>query len=442
MSQPFKDAVGICKAIVRNGYDAYIINARLQTRLLTGHEAQPEVDICTDAALEDLLKMFPNAAGTGGESFAYIVEGQTRINFHHADVAEASHPEEGVVRLTTRLSKKWSQTEDLPANLACPFMPRVADPLDGFADFSEGVIRFKGIQDQTLRQDYLRAVRAMRFSANFGLPIGPNTWMTILRGGQRVLDYVPVTDLMDEWRKVEAENMHEFVRLLYESMILHSLLPEVAALARIKQRKNETEEESVFDHTLAMMRHYPEELPYDWFGTLACLFHDVGKLYTAEIVDGEWTFPQHHHVGAKVTRKILARLRMAPDEIDLVCHLVRHHMRFHFMLTDKGIRRFKSLDEYPRLIEMARADIKCRAGTYKEFNHNLKMLERTEVREEELEPLLNGNEIMSILAMPPGPTVGIIRDALLNAQVRGDVQSVEQAVDFVKRYHAREQLSG
>ena len=72
----------------------------------------------------------------------------------------------------------------------------------------------------------------------------------------------------------------------------------------------------------------------------------------------------------------------------------------------------------------------------------MKMLERTEIREEELEPLLNGKEIMTILAISPGPAVGVIRDALLRAQVTGDVQSVEQAVDFVKKYSAREQLTG
>ena len=439
MSQSYKDAVGICKAIIRNGYDAYVISAKLQSTLLAG-PGQPELDICTDAPLEELQKLFPTAAPDQGDAFAQLKEGAATLHFYMADTAEASHPEETLTRLTPRLAKALVKAGELPPNLACPYMPRTPDPLDGFADFSEGVIRFKGIQDETLKQDYLRAIRAMRYAANFGLPIGPNTWMAILRGGQRVLDYVPVSEIMAEWRKVEAENMHVFVHLLYESMILHRLLPEIAALARIKQKKNETEEESVFDHTLAVMRHYPEELPYDWYGTLSCLFHDVGKLYTAEIIEGHWNFHQHHRVGAKVTRKLLSALSLEHDEVGLVCHLVRHHMRFHFMLTDKGIRRFKSLDEYPRLIEHARADIKARGGTYKEFNHNMKMLERTEIPEEDLEPLLNGREIMTILGIAPGPIVGVIRDALLQAQISGDVTSAENAVDFVTRYCAQEQI--
>ncbi len=441
MSQPYKDAVSICKAIVRNGYDAYVINAKLQNKVLK-ELAKPEIDICTDASLDELQKFFPAVLEEKDEAFAQMREGETMLHFHHTDAADGSHPEECLTRLTTRLAKKLAETDELPANVACPFLPKVRDAFDGFADFSEGIVRLKGIPDQTLKQDYLRAVRAMRFSANFSIPIGPNTWMAILRGAKRVLDYVSITDIMDEWRKVEAENMAAFVKLLYESMLLHGLIPEIAALARIRHKKNDHEDETVFDHTLDMMRHYPEELPYDWYGTLACLFHDVGKLYTAEIVEGQWTFHQHHRVGAKVARKILNHLRFNPDEVDMICHLVRGHMRFHFMLTDKGIRRFKALDDYPRLIEMARADIKSRGGSYKEFNHNMKMLERTEVREELLEPLLNGNEIMSITGMPPGPGVGLIRETLLKAQVSGDVSNVEQAVDFVRNYSAREQLGG
>lgn len=55
-------------------------------------------------------------------------------------------------------------------------------------------------------------------------------------------------------------------------------------------------------------------------------------------------------------------------------------MRFHFMMTDRGIRRFKALDEYPRLIAMSRADIQARDGSYTSFNHNMKYLDRLKRR--------------------------------------------------------------
>ena len=104
------------------------------------------------------------------------------------------------------------------------------------------------------------------------------------------------------------------------------------------------------------------------------------------------------------------------------------------MLTDRGIRRFKALDEYPRLMEMTRADIKARDGSYTYFNHNRKYLARAETPEQMLEPLLNGNQIMEFTDLPPGPMVGVIRDALLQAQIAGEVTDLESAVTFVRSY--------
>ena len=138
-----------------------------------------------------------------------------------------------------------------------------------------------------------------------------------------------------------------------------------------------------------------------------------------------------------MTRKILQRLHFDYGDIDLICHLVANHMRFHFMMTDRGIRKFKALDEYPRLIAMAKADVKAREDKFTSFNHNIKYLARAETPEQMLEPLLNGNEIMKEINLAPGPLVGSIRDALLKAQIEGKVTDRESAIAFVKVFAER-----
>ncbi|MUM77472.1 HD domain-containing protein [Pseudodesulfovibrio sp. F-1] len=437
MSQPFKDAVGFCKTIMRNGYDAYVINARLQALTLDETGSERELDICTEAGLSELRKYFPAMEeGRDKEVLGTLSEGGVTYYFYPADVDDASYTEEAVSTMTPRLLRRLEQRGDIPLSAVCPFIPKAKDMYADFADFSEGVIRFKGVPDQALKKDYSLAYRALRFAANFDKEIEANTWIAIVRNARRVLDYVPMSDFLDEWRKVEAESMHRFFRLLFDSFLLHGLIPEIAALSRVKQIKNpeSNAEETVIEHTFAVMKAYPEELPYDWFGTVACLFHDVGKLYTAEHYDGRWNFLQHHRVGAKVTRKILKRLRFEEQDIELICDLVKNHMRPHFMLTDKGIRRLRSLDEYPRIMEMVRADIKARNGSWREFNHNLKMAERADIPEDEIEPLLDGNRIMNLTGLKPGPMIGVIRDALLTAQIANDISSVEQAEAFVLQY--------
>lgn len=440
-STPFRDALSLCKAICRNGFDAYVVNPQLQEEVirLTGRQ---EVDIVADACLDDLLKILPEAQAPDENHLTAIVDqGGVRFRFYPEEMAECSHPEAAVAQLTPRIVKSLEQAGAPALELACPWLPRVADPNEGFADMADGVIRLAGMPDETLRRNYLLSVRAIRFAANFNLPIEPNTWLAIVRSARRVLDYVSISDIMDEWRKVEAENLSQFAALMYDAQILHGLMPEVAALTRVKQTSEDGGEEvTVLQHTFDSMRCYPEELPYDWFGCMALLFHGVGKLYTAQVAGGEWHFSQYADVGAKITRKILTRMRFSPEDTDLICHLVRHHHRFSYMLSDKGIRRFRALDEYPRLIEMARARLKAMRGSYKSFNHNLKLLERADVPEEMLEPLLNGNEIMDFTGLKPGPQVGVLRDQLLQAQIRGDVQSVPEAVEFVRQYVGKEKL--
>lgn len=437
MSQPFKDAVGFCKTIMRNGYDAYVVNVRLQALTLDQTGSERELDICTEAGFSELQKYFPSIEESRDKgTLGTLNEGGVTYFFYPADVDDASYTEEAVSTMTPRLLRRLEKRGDIPLSAVCPFIPKAKDLYADFADFSEGVIRFKGVPDQALKKDYSLAYRALRFAANFDKDIEANSWIAIVRNVRRVLDYVPMSDFLDEWRKVEAESMHRFFRLLFDSMLLHGLIPEIAALSRVQQIRNADSDalETVLEHTLAVMKAYPEELPYDWFGTVACLFHDVGKLYTAEFYEGRWNFLQHHRVGAKVTRKVLKRLRFEEQDIDLVCDLVQHHMRPHFMLTDKGIRRLRSLDEYPRIMEMVRADIKARGGSWREFNHNLKMAERADIPEDEIEPLLDGNKIMTITGLKPGPVIGVIRDALLTAQIANDVSSVEQAEAFVLRY--------
>ena len=437
MHQALKEAITICKTLLRNGYDAHVINAPLQEQLLRAVR-QPAVDIACEPDMDTLVKLFPKARMESEKrALAELEENGVLFRFYPLEVADAGHPELSLLRITPSMAAMMDPKEREQLRMTGFGSPApTGDAYEGFADFKGGTIRLTGLPDETLRHNYLLAVRALRFAANFDIPIDPNTWMAIVRSSVRVLDYVPATDIMDEWRKVAAESMYRFVRLLYDAHILQGLIPEVAALSCVcQERDRDGVEVNVFDHTLECMKHYPEEgFHYDWLGTMAMLFHDVGKLFTGEYFDGQWTFYQHHRVGAKVTRKILRRLHFAQEDIALLCHLVNHHMRFHFMMTDRGIRRFKALDEYPRLIAMARADLQAREGSYTSFNHNMKYLDRAETPEQMLEPLLNGNEIMSETRLAPGPMVGVIRDALLQAQITGEVTDLESAVAFVREY--------
>ncbi len=267
MSQPFKEAVGFCKTIMRNGFDAYVVNVRLQALTLDESGSEKELDICTDAGLAELQKYFPNMESSNDKGIlGTLVEAGTKYYFYAADVDDASYVGEAVSTMTPRLLKRLEQRGDIPLSSVCPFIPKAKDAYADFADFAEGMIRFKGDPDQALKKDYNLAFRCLRFAANFDKEIEANSWAAIIRNAGHVLEFVPMADFLDEWHKVEAEAMYRFFHLLFDCMLLHGLIPEIAALSRVKQIKNAEEGtvETVLEHTLDVMRAYPEELPYDW----------------------------------------------------------------------------------------------------------------------------------------------------------------------------------
>lgn len=443
MHQALKDAVTVCKTFLRNGFDAHVINMPLQADLIAKRRISQlplAIDIACETDRDTLLKIFPQAViQNEGYCLATLQEKRTLFRFYPLEADNPSHPELSLIRVTPDMMDEMDMRSRQRIRVSDFAPPQPEDnKYEGFANVRDGSIRLLGIPDETLRHNYRLAIRALRFSANYDIPIDPNTWMAIARASMRVLDYVPAREIMEEWRLVAAESMHRFVSLLFDAHILQGLIPEVASLACVVQQNDKGEiNGNVFEHTLKGMKLYPEAgFHYDWLGVMAMLFHDVGKLFTAEYFDGRWTYYQHHRVGAKVTRKILRRLHFDLADADLICHLVNHHMHFHFMMTDRGIRRFKALPETSRLIAMARADLQARDDSFTSFNHNMKYLDRAETPEKLLEPLLNGIEIMRETSLSPGPMVGDIRNALLEAQKMGVINDRESAINFVKQYAA------
>ena len=435
MHSAFKNAALLCKTLMRNGFDAHIINAPMQELLIeNGSVKKPVIDLACEADFENLARIFPEIRkDTTGIA---ILNGEdVNVRFYQLDTALAGHPELCLLRLTpTMLNAMEPEQRE---QIHCSGREKDTENINaGFVYVKDGSLRFLGVPDLTLSNNYLLAIRALRFAANYDVNIEPNTWMAIVRAASRILDYVPISEIMEEWKKVSAESMYRFVKLLYDSHLLHGLIPEIANLSSVIQQTSSGEiSGNALDHTLKCMELYPQDnLNYDWLGAFAMLFHDIGKLYTAEYFNGRWTYFQHHQVGAKVTRKILRRLGFNQQDTDLICTLVNNHMRFHFMMTDQGIRKFNAISQNERLIAMAKADILSRNDSFTSFNHNLKYLERADTPREMLEPLLNGNEIMNVTCLSPGKIVGMIRDALLNAQKSGQINTRDEAEDFVKIY--------
>jgi poly(A) polymerase len=188
---------------------------------------------------------------------------------------------------------------------------------------------------------------------------------------------------------------------------------------------------------------------------LAALLHDIGKPETRELLpDGRVAFHLHEVVGAKLARRRLTALRFPKDVIGDVSELVRLHLRFHGYgegeWTDSAVRRYVR-DAGPllsRLHVLTRADCTTRnqaravrlARAYDALEQRIAELgEQEELAR--IRPELDGNDIMDILGLTPGPRVGKAHDFLLELRIiRGPIGR-DQAVHELLRWAAEEGIS-
>jgi len=300
----------------------------------------------------------------------------------------------------------------------------VVDPYGGLVDHAHRVLRTPGAPEMSFSDDPLRMMRAARFSAQLGFDVAPEVVAAMTAMADRI-DIVSAERVRDELVKlVCAPQPRRGLRLLVETGLADRVLPELPALKL--ERDEHHRHKDVYEHTLTVLDQAIELEPRlpgggpDFVARFAALMHDVGKPRTRRFAgDGAVTFHHHDVVGAKLTRKRMRELRFPGDVTDAVARLVELHLRFHGYgsgeWTDSAVRRYvrDAGSELERLHVLTRADCTTRnrrkadrlRRTYDDLEARIAQLsEREEL--EAIRPDLDGNRIMEVLGLRPGPDVG------------------------------------
>ena len=306
----------------------------------------------------------------------------------------------------------------------------------GLRDIEARLLRTPFPASTTFYEDPLRAVRAIRFAVTLGFEMHRDLMPAIVANRERLRTVVSVERVAAEVRKmILSPRPGEAIRLLHQAGVLGDLLPEVAAMDGVEQTGFHSWD--VLEHTLRALdmaagREQPALEPgLELALRLAVLFHDVGKPVTA-LRDGERvTFIGHPEAGADIAQQLMRRLRFSNDEVDRVASLVRLHMRPIQYLpewSDGAVRRLvrDADDLLPAMVELARVDMA--ASSYPADEAALKLgdlrrrvsaLDAEAVRD--LRPALDGHALMERLGRPPGPWLGRIKQALLEAALDGEI---------------------
>ena len=319
------------------------------------------------------------------------------------------------------------------------------DPFNGVEDLENKILRTPLEPNVTYSDDPLRMMRAIRFAAQLGFEIEEASFQAIIDNADRI-NIVSFERVMDEFQKIMMTDKPSVGLLLLEqSGLLQHILPELIALKGIEEVEGQKHKDN-FYHTLEVVDNISVNTDNVWL-RWAALLHDIGKAVTKRFDKKVgWTFHSHEFVGAKMVVKLFRRLKLPlGNQMKYVQKLVMMSSRPIAVVTDdatdSALRRllFDAGEDFENLITLCKAKKKKKnEKKQKRFKQNFEVVdqkikdveERDRVRN--FQPPISGEQIMEIFDIKPGKEIGILKNAIKEAILEGEVENnYNSALEFV-----------
>ena len=444
---PVIDSLG--EVFARSGFELALVGGPVRDAMLG--RPHNDLDFATSARPEEtekILRTWGEALWDMGRDFGTIGTRkgpwQIEVTTYRSE-AYAADSRKPAVAYGTSLADDLVR-RDFTVNAMAVQLPgrEVVDLYGGVVDLATRVLRTPGTPEASFSDDPLRMMRAARFAAQLGFTVAPEVVAAMKDMASRI-SIISAERVRDELVKlICAPYPRRGLSLLVETGLAELVLPELTALRM--ERDEHNRHKDVYEHTLTVLEQSIDQEARlgggpDFVSRFAALMHDVGKPRTRKFHD-DGTVSFHHHdvVGAKMTRKRMKALRFSNDEIEAVSSLVELHLRFHGYgdgeWTDSAVRRYvrDAGDQLQRLHVLTRADCTTRnrrkadrlARTYDALEARI---ERISEEEElaALRPALDGNQIMSLLDIPPGRDVGAAYKFLMDLRLDEGILSEDEA---------------
>jgi poly(A) polymerase len=441
---------GMGELFARSGHELALVGGPVRDAFLGGTPS--DLDLTTDATPEEVLEI---TRGWADRTWTVGIEFGT-IGLRKRDV---------IFEITTYRSEAYDRTSrkpevkygtsliedlrrrDFTINAMAARLPsyELVDPFDGLGALREKVIRTPGLPEDSFSDDPLRILRAARFAARLGFTVAGEVKTAMGTQAPR-LSIVSAERITDELTKLMlAADPAYGLDLLVSTGVAEQVLPELPAL-RMEVDEHHRHKD-VYSHSLTVLRQAigleaRYGLERDLVLRLAAILHDIGKPATRTIAPGgKVAFHHHEVVGAKMARKRLTGLRFPKDVVADVSRLIELHLRFHGYgegeWTDSAVRRYVT-DAGPlltRLHALTRADCTTRnarkaarlAAAYDGLEARIGELRKQE-EIDAIRPEIDGNEIMTLLALPPGPLVGKARRFVLDLRMEQGLLGRERVI--------------
>ena len=434
----------VTKTLEKSGFEAYLVGGCVRDLLL--HKKPKDWDVTTNATPEQIQAVFPdtfyeNTFGTVGVKTKEINGGETKdptlevieVTPYRTEVGYSDSRRPDAVTFAKNLSDDLKRRDFTINALALKIEPLAGDKTSlvhkghltdlykGQSDLEAKILRTVGSPDERFGEDALRMLRAVRFASELGFEIESETKAGVQKNA-KLLEKISKERIRDEFIKIVSSDQPMLgLQLAHDLGILKYIVPELEE--GIGTEQNQAHAFDVWEHLLRTEQHSADK-KFSLRVRLAAIFHDIGKPKSRrkDPTTGQWTFYGHEVIGARMTEKILTRLKFPKKLQDEVVKLVRWHM---FFSDTEQI----SLSAVRRMVANVGADMvwdlmntrECdRIGTgrpkanpyrLRKYKAMVEMVMRDPVSVGMLK--IDGKRLMEITKMPPGPRVGFILHALL-----------------------------
>lgn len=419
-----QEIINILKNLEDSGFEAYAVGGCV--RDLSLGKKPKDWDITTNAKPEQIQEIFPehfyeNSFGTvtvktesEDPSLKEIQITPYRVEGGYAD---KRHPEE--VKFVTKLEDDLSRRDFTVNAMAINSAGEIKDTFGGKKDLENKLLRTVGKPEERFSEDALRILRAARFATTLGFDIDTAT-SRAMRENSEWLRVISKERIRDEFVKIiDSENAYHGILLLEDLGLLEYIAPELRQGINVSQNLHHIY--TVWEHNLLALK-YATEKNYSLEIRLASLFHDIGKPQTKN-GDGKYsTFYGHDIVGAKITAKLMERLKFPKDITEKVVRLVRYHLFYYNVgeVTESSVRRLLvnvGPENIEDLIKVREAD-RIGSGRPKAVPYKLRHLKYL-IDKVSSDPIsakmleISGEDVMKELNISPGPKIGLILNSLL-----------------------------
>ncbi len=429
----------------KNGFAIYVVGGAVRDLFLK--RKTKNWDFTTNAKPEKIQELFSESFYNNdyGTVSIPVKWNQEKIIFEvtpfrkESDYIDFRHPKK--VTWTDSITDDLKR-RDFTINAIAYDGITIVDPFGGEADIKNKIIRAVGEPDKRLLEDALRLIRAVRIACELGFMID-NTTRASIQSNAQLITNISWERIRDELFKIiGSENPSDGILFLRNMGLLKYILPEVDDCFAIPQKS------PLRHHMFDVGTHLAQALKLcpsnDVITRFATLLHDIGKAPTfkKDAKTNLITFYNHEIVGAEMVVKIADRLRLSKKEKDKLFILVRFHMfTVSEKQTDKAIKRFIRNVGKDYLFDILDLRVADRLGSGAKLTSWRTELFKKRLEEVQKEPFkitdlkINGNEVMKILNLKPGPQVGKILQDIFNVVAEGKLKNERsKLVDHLRRF--------